>query len=76
MLSVCLGIFPANGPPLLLGSHGFHVSPPMDFIQAIMDAPKDEAQVIFGPQYAKKPILLYIFSWTPYMFGDYPNYPM
>jgi hypothetical protein len=50
MLSVFLGIFSANGLPLLLGRHDFHVSPLMDFIQAIMDAPKGEAQVIYGPQ--------------------------
>jgi hypothetical protein len=76
MLNVYLGISLANGLPLLLGRHDFHVSPPMDFIQAIMDALKGEAQVTFGPQRAKKPILLYIFSWIPYMFSDYPNYPM
>jgi hypothetical protein len=33
-----------------LGRHDFHVPPPLDFFQAIMDAPKGEAQVIFGPQ--------------------------
>jgi hypothetical protein len=50
MLNVCLRINSTNGLPLLLGRHDFHVFPPMDYIQAIMDAPKGEAQVIFEPQ--------------------------
>lgn len=60
--------------PLSLGRHNFQVSPSNQTIQAVMDVPRDNAQVLFGP-HKKKSLLVHNFFWNPYVLSDQPSHP-
>jgi hypothetical protein len=53
MTSVCLGFFVTNGRQRHLEGHNFHVFPPNDLIQASMNVPQGEGQVLVGPHAQK-----------------------